>query len=99
MRLSQLSALSLLDTSSSESLSVENGELLSTSSYRLLRLRDEPSSMETGCLRGKKQEIVSHGGLRNHSSACNHQAQVCSAEASVFLKDFDQPLIVLFRYN
>lgn len=50
LRLSQLSALSLLEMSSSESLDVENGELLSTSSYRLLRLRDEPASMEIRCL-------------------------------------------------
>lgn len=50
LRLSQLSALSLLEMSSSESLGVENGELLSTSSYLRLRLRDEPASMETRCL-------------------------------------------------
>ena len=50
LRLSQLSALSLLEMSSSESFGVENGELLSTSSYRRLRLRDEPASMETGSL-------------------------------------------------
>lgn len=47
LRLSQLSALSLLEMSSSESLTGENGELLSTSSYLLLRLRDDSSSMET----------------------------------------------------
>lgn len=53
LRLSQLSALSLLEMSSSESLGVENGELLSTSSYLRLRLRDEPASMETPCLRAQ----------------------------------------------
>lgn len=51
LRLSQLSALSLLEMSSSESLGVENAELLSTSSYRRLRPRDDPASMETPCLR------------------------------------------------
>lgn len=54
LRLSQLSALSLLEMSSSESLGVENGELLSTSSYLRLRLRDEPASMETRCLREQR---------------------------------------------
>ena len=44
-RLSQLSALSLLDTSSSESLGVEKGEPASTSSY--LRFREDGDSMET----------------------------------------------------
>lgn len=52
LRLSQLSALSLLEMSSSESLGVEEGELLSTSSYLRLRLRDEPASMDTWRLRG-----------------------------------------------
>lgn len=47
LRLSQLSALSLLEMSSSESLGVENREPLSTSSYLRLRLRDELASMET----------------------------------------------------
>lgn len=60
LRLSQLSALSLLEMSSSESLTVENGELLSTSSYLLLRLRDDPSSMETRCLREQKQKRSTH---------------------------------------
>lgn len=59
LRLSQLSALSLLEMSSSESLGVENGELLSTSSYRRLRLRDEPASMETRCLRAQSRATVS----------------------------------------
>lgn len=55
LRLSQLSALSLLEMSSSESLGVEKGELLSTSSYLRLRPRDEPASMETRCLRGHRR--------------------------------------------
>lgn len=53
LRLSQLSALSLLEMSSSESLGVENAELLSTSSYLRLRPRDDPASMETPCLRAE----------------------------------------------
>lgn len=47
LRLSQLSALSLLEMSSSESLGVESREPPSTSSYLRLRLRDELASMET----------------------------------------------------
>lgn len=65
LRLSQLSALSLLEMSSSESLGVENGELLSTSSYLLLRPRDEPASMETRCLRAQR---------RTHRTTCNTQS-------------------------
>lgn len=53
LRLSQLSALSLLEMSSSESLGVENREPLSTSSYLRLRLRDGPASMETCYLRAQ----------------------------------------------
>lgn len=56
LRLSQLSALSLLEMSSSESFGVrENGELWSTSSYRRFRLRDAAVSMETLCLLGTTQ--------------------------------------------
>lgn len=47
MRLSQLSALSLLEMSSSESLGVEHGEPLSTSSNLRFRPRDSNVSMET----------------------------------------------------
>lgn len=47
MRLSQLSALSLLEMSSSESLGVEHCEPLSTSSNLRFRPRDDTVSMET----------------------------------------------------
>lgn len=47
LRLSQLSALSLLEMSSSESLGVEHGEPLSTSSNLRFRPRDNTVSMET----------------------------------------------------
>lgn len=47
LRLSQLSALSLLEMSSSESLGVEHGEPLSTSSNLRFRPRDDTVSMET----------------------------------------------------
>ena len=49
LRLSQLSALSLLEMSSSESLGVEHGEPLSTSSNLRFRLRADTVSMETRC--------------------------------------------------
>lgn len=64
LRLSQLSALSLLEMSSSESLGVENGELLSTSSYLRLRLRDEPASMETCCLRARRHGRITERAYR-----------------------------------
>lgn len=47
LRLSQLSALSLLEMSSSESLGVEHCEPLSTSSNLRFRPRDDTVSMET----------------------------------------------------
>lgn len=58
MRLSQLSALSLLEMSSSESLGVEHGEPLSTSSNLRFRPRDNTVSMETRRL-GELQTGVS----------------------------------------
>lgn len=58
LRLSQLSALSLLEMSSSESFGVsENGEPWSTSSYRRFRLRDAAVSMETLCLEKKRRPL------------------------------------------
>lgn len=85
LRLSQLSALSLLEMSSSESLTVENGELLSTSSYLLLRLRDDPSSMETRCLREQKQKRSTRRSYTS-SYTLNYRFLFETLEALMFLK-------------
>lgn len=71
LRLSQLSALSLLEMSSSESLGVENAELLSTSSYRRLRPRDDPASMETPCLRAESSRRQASVGCTGSNAQCN----------------------------
>lgn len=56
MRLSQLSALSLLEMSSSESLDVEKGEPLSTSSNFRFRPSVPTVSMETQRLQNAQRQ-------------------------------------------